>query len=212
MKLINFKKFLTCIYENFNLTSFYIYCFYSTFDCLMIVLWYLSCTVNNNQINQMNWTLIHPNLTLVTHSNSMKFGDFSEYLSGVYALFFKIQIVFWSGSTCSRPNVVFCVCLLLEYGILPPEGWRKSYIHFFNSKFIYEKFELFVKIINFNDRLEIWWCDQTSHASIVINYFGKFWRTLSSTTLMQSFIVWAKLVQDLWRGGAYSPPEYLIKK
>ena len=128
----------------------------------MIILWYLSCTVNNNQINQMNWTLIHPNLTLVTHSNFMKFRDFSEYLSGVYALFFKIQIVFWSGSTFSWPNVVFCVCLLLEYGILPPEGWRKSYIHFFNCNFIYGKFELFVKIINFNDRLEIWWCDQTS--------------------------------------------------
>ena len=52
---------------------------------------------------------------LVTHPNFIKFGDFSQNLSGINMLnFFKIQTGFCSVSTFSQPGVIFCVCLLLE--------------------------------------------------------------------------------------------------
>ena len=57
-------------------------------------------------------------------------------------------------------------------------------------------------------------CDDTIKKPTVIGYyFGIFWKIICGTTLKQSFIAAASLVQDLWQG-AYCPLlwEFNVKK
>ena len=112
---------------------------------------------------------------LVIHPNFVRVGDFSKiYLGLIFwvLLFFKIRTDFLQGQHFfTNRCYFFCVSsvgiMIVSLAILvvfQSTGFRKNLYHFSNKIFPidtvitkYEEFDLFIKILNFDDRFEIWW-------------------------------------------------------
>ena len=127
-----------------------------------------------------------------------------------------MELVF-AVSALFHDQVLFFLCVFCWNNEYFPDNispiWVKKvceknlYWLFFNNTFPIAKISInlfhyicgiFIKILNFNDRLGIRWRDQKNHVTLT-TFLGLFWKILYSTTLMQSFIGRAYKIPDLWR-------------